>query len=69
MGFFGKKEKKKDYEINAILPKQIYQSAVLDLKDILAPSALDVKAKYIDLGDKVARTFFIISYPRFLADG
>jgi type IV secretory pathway VirB4 component len=69
MGFFGKKEKKQDYEINAILPQQIYQSAVLDLKDILAPSALDVKAKYIDLGDKVARTFFIISYPRFLADG
>jgi len=69
MGFFGKKEEKKDYEVNAILPKQIYQSAVSDLKDALAPSALDVKAKYIDLGDKVARTFFIISYPRFLADG
>ena len=70
MSIFGsKKEEKKDYEINAILPKQIYQSAVLDLKDILAPSALDVKAKYIDLGDKLSRTFFIISYPRFLADG
>lgn len=70
MGFFSsKKEEKKDYAINAILPKQIYQSAVLDLKDILAPSALEVKAKYIDLGDKLARTFFIISYPRFLSDG
>ncbi len=69
MSFFKKKEEKQDFGINPILPKQIYQSAVLDLKDILAPSALDVKAKYIDLGEKVARTFFIISYPRFLADG
>jgi len=55
--------------MNAVLPKQIYQSAVLDLKDILAPSALDVKPKYLDLGEKLARTFYIISYPRFLSDG
>ncbi len=68
MTWFSKKEKK-DFDLNPVLPKQIYQSAVLDLKDILAPSALDVKPKYLDLGEKNARTFYIISYPRFLSDG
>lgn len=70
MGLFSfKKKEKNDFDFNAVLPKEIYQSAVLDLKDIIAPSALDIKSKYIDLGGKLARTFFIISYPRFLSDG
>lgn len=67
---FKKNNKKNDdFNISPILPKEIYQSAVLDLKDIIAPSALDIKSKYIDLGEKLSRTFFIISYPRFLSDG
>jgi conjugal transfer ATP-binding protein TraC len=66
---FNKKNKNYDFSAQPILPKEIYQSAVLDLKDIIAPSALDIKSKYIDLGEKLSRTFFIISYPRFLSDG
>ncbi|KKR66693.1 MAG: Type IV secretory pathway VirB4 component-like protein, partial [Parcubacteria group bacterium GW2011_GWF1_40_5] len=34
----------------------------------IAPSALKIDSKSISLGDKIARTFFIISYPRFLTD-
>ena len=52
----------------AVLPEEIYESAKLELQDIIAPSALKVEAKSINLGDKIARTFFIISYPRFLSD-
>ena len=52
----------------AILPEEIYESANLELQDIIAPSALQIEAKSINLGDKIARTFFIISYPRFLTD-
>jgi conjugal transfer ATP-binding protein TraC len=72
MGLFNKKKKEGvsgDFNLSPILPKEIYQSAVLDLKDIIAPSALDINSKYIDLGEKLSRTFFIISYPRFLSDG
>jgi hypothetical protein len=71
MGLFNfkKEEKKDEFGISPILPKEIYQSAVLDLKDVLAPSALDIKSKYIDLGEKLSRTFFIISYPKYLSDG
>ncbi len=52
----------------AVLPQEIYESAKLELQDIIAPSALKIEPKSLNLGDKIARTFFIISYPRFLTD-
>ena len=52
----------------AVLPEEIYESASLELQDVIAPSALKIEPKSINLGDKIARTFFIISYPRFLTD-
>src|SRR3989339_1440964 len=51
-----------------VLPEEIYESATLELQDVIAPSALKIESKSINLGDKIARTFFIISYPRFLSD-
>jgi type IV secretory pathway VirB4 component len=52
----------------AILPEEIYESANLELEDVIAPSALKIEPKSINLGEKIARTFFIISYPRYLTD-
>ena len=54
--------------ILAVLPEEIYESANLELQDVIAPSALRIESKSINLGEKIARTFFIISYPRFLTD-
>lgn len=59
---------KKEVPIASILPQQIYEAGVLELKDIIAPSALKVSPKELNLGEKIARTFFVISYPRFLSD-
>ena len=68
----GKKKTEKNdgvkASILAVMPEQIYESANLELQDVIAPSALKVEPKSINLGDKIARTFFIISYPRFLTD-
>ena len=61
------KPKHKD-ELEPILPQEIYEAATLELKDIIAPSALKIEPRSINLGDKIARTFFVISYPRFLSD-
>ena len=52
----------------AVLPEEIYESANMELRDVIAPSALKIEPKSINLGEKIARTFFIISYPRFLTD-
>src|SRR3990167_7943847 len=65
---FGKnKEAKQD--ISSILPKGIFEAGVLELKDIIAPSALKITPRGISLGEKILRSFFVISYPRFLSEG
>ena len=51
-----------------ILPHDIYRAGVLELRDIIAPSALQITPRLLHLGDKVARTFYVISYPRFLSE-
>ncbi|MEQ1561336.1 MAG: VirB4-like conjugal transfer ATPase, CD1110 family [Nitrospira sp.] len=69
MGIFDfLKTKKDDAQISTILPQEIYDSSALELKDIIAPSALKVTPKQINLGEKVVRSFFVISYPRYLAE-
>ncbi len=66
LDFFRKNKKIENNEIIPILPEEIYRAGALELKDIIAPSALKVTPKELHLGDKIARTFFVISYPRFL---
>src|SRR3984885_13262504 len=65
---FGRK-KTAGPEVLPVLPAEIYQTGVLDLQDVIAPHALKISSKEIDLGEKIARTFFVISYPRFLTTG
>jgi conjugal transfer ATP-binding protein TraC len=64
----GKKSEKDTPKITSFLPQQIYEAGVLELKDIIAPPALKVSPREINLGDKIVRSFFVISYPRFLSD-
>lgn len=52
-----------------VLPEEIYRTGVLGLQDVIAPHALRISPKELDLGEKIARTFFVISYPRFLTTG
>ncbi|HJL55838.1 MAG TPA: conjugal transfer protein TraC, partial [Candidatus Paceibacterota bacterium] len=65
---FFKKNKKEPETLSSILPKEIYEAGVLELKDVIAPSALRITPRELNLGDKIMRTFFVISYPRFLSD-
>ena len=65
---FGKK-KDDAADILPVLPDEIYRSGVLDLQDVIAPHALKISSHELDLGEKIARTFFVISYPRFLTTG
>ncbi|MBY0539570.1 DUF87 domain-containing protein [Patescibacteria group bacterium] len=62
----GKKPEEKQ-KLTPFLPKDIYESAKLDFADIIAPSALQITPREMNLGDKLVRTFYVISYPRYLA--
>lgn len=69
LDFFKKEDKGKGQEeVTAVLPEQIYQSGVLELKDVIAPSALQITPKNIHLGQKMTRTLFVMSYPRYLTE-
>ncbi|MFA6404632.1 MAG: DUF87 domain-containing protein [Candidatus Paceibacterota bacterium] len=69
MSIFNKLFGKKDQSpIVSVLPEEIYQAGILELKDVIAPSALKVSPKELNLGEKVGRTLFVISYPRFLQE-
>lgn len=59
----------KNYEIvstGGMLPEDIYAATNLDMKDILAPAAIKVTPKDLYVGEKILRTLFVISYPRYL---
>jgi conjugal transfer ATP-binding protein TraC len=51
------------------LPGDIFNAATLELQDIIAPSAVEISSGFIKIGDKIAKTYFAMSYPKFLTEG
>ena len=74
-GLFGNKKKTKtnpagiDMLGESLIPEEIFKAAALELQDVLAPSAVEISSNYMKIGDKYAKTFFAISYPKFLTAG
>ncbi|HUY62615.1 MAG TPA: DUF87 domain-containing protein [Candidatus Paceibacterota bacterium] len=63
-----KKEKEGALEVLPVLPRDIYRQGSLNLIDTIAPTALKIGSRDLQLGEKFVRAFYTISYPRFLAD-
>lgn len=69
LDFFGKGKKDDGTpQMAAVLPQDIYAQGTLTLADAIAPAALKVGARELELGNKISRSFYTISYPRFLSD-
>jgi len=68
LDFFKTKTLPSSAPVAPIMPEAIYKQGVLELQDVIAPSALKITPREINLGDKIARTFFVMSYPRVLTD-
>jgi len=45
------------------------ENALMTLEDVIAPNALHVGARHLNVSGTFARSFFTISYPRYLNDG
>src|SRR3989344_7275935 len=65
---FIRKKKDDEQQIVPVLPRDIYKRGSLELVDTIAPAALKIGSREIELGEKFARAFYTISYPRFLSD-
>jgi conjugal transfer ATP-binding protein TraC len=68
LDFINKKKDDETPDVAPVLPQDIYAQGTLDLADTIAPAALKVNSKDLEIGEKFARSFYTISYPRFLAD-
>lgn len=55
----GKKVKKKVEKGWEIERKE----RIINLIDVIAPPSLEIKPNYIKIGDKIARTYFVLAYP------
>ncbi len=40
-----------------------------EIGNLIAPSGMEVQSNYLKIGDKLAKTIFLFSYPRYLATG
>lgn len=48
---------------------QIYRRGVVSLRDLIAPTALEVEPSFIKLNDRFVRTIFVTEYPRYISVG
>ncbi len=64
--FLDKILKKKEEDI---LEEKIFEEETLNVKDIIAPAYIGVVHDHLKLGDRLCRSFFIFSYPRYLNTG
>jgi type IV secretory pathway VirB4 component len=51
------------------MPEQPQENEFQDVKKIIAPAGAEVSPNFLKIGDKIAKTFFILSYPRYLSTG
>jgi len=49
--------------------EEFFTPEPLRLSDIIAPSFIEVKENQIKLGERLAKSYFIFSYPRYLSSG
>jgi conjugal transfer ATP-binding protein TraC len=57
--------KKKKTEID----EEFFSTETIKISDIIAPSFIETKQNYIKIGEKIAKTYFIFSYPRYITSG
>ncbi len=62
-------EKRKEEAKKILEAEKIYTKGLASVKDIISPSAFEVTSSLVKVGDRFARTYFVIAYPRYLQTG
>jgi len=61
-----KNNKKPAVDSELLLSENLYQRGVATIKDLIAPAAMKISANNLQIGETVARTVFVVAYPRYL---
>jgi len=51
------------------IPEELFGEEPIRIADIAAPSFIEVKQNYLKIGEQLAKSYFIFSYPRYLTTG
>lgn len=49
--------------------EQLYRQGITSVLDLIAPAAMRVESRYVDLGGQLVTTMFVVTYPRYIAVG
>ena len=49
--------------------EKAYREGVSTIRDLIAPSSVKITTGYVELGTKIVRTFFVLTYPRTINSG
>ncbi|OGY41786.1 MAG: conjugal transfer protein TraC [Candidatus Buchananbacteria bacterium RBG_13_36_9] len=49
--------------------EKIYRRGLVEIKDLIAPAAFEVKPTYFRLNESYGRTLFVLTYPRYISVG
>ena len=53
----------------AIAAEKAFRKGTVSVLDLIAPSAMRINPRFLEIGGKFARTIFVITYPRYLSVG
>ncbi len=67
MGLFGSKQKKSGSVLTEDEELKKFTQGLLDVKDVIAPSAIEVDFNQMLVGSKFIRTYFATGFPRFVS--
>lgn len=63
------RQKEVKEELISLEEERIYREGTVAIRDLVAPSALNIESTYIQLGETYLRTIFVVTYPRYIAVG
>lgn len=59
----------REEQIKILEAQKAYLEGIATIRDLIAPSAMKVSSRYIQIGEYCARTLFVYTYPRYLHTG
>jgi len=49
------------------IPERIFEADIITALDIIAPASIQINPGYLNMSGRMAKSFFIFSYPRYLS--
>ncbi len=58
-----------EQELISLKEERVYREGTVAIRDLISPSAFKVESSFLQLGDTLLRTIFVVSYPRYISVG